>query len=52
MSRIACACQLDRIPTATFSKTATSGARNTDNPWPMLGAPKDQWELGERIHCL
>ena len=46
---LALACQLHKIPSGMFCNYA---AASNDNPWPLLGPPKDQWELGERIHTL
>lgn len=46
---LALACQLHKIPSGVFSNYV---AAINHNPWPLLGPPKDQWELGERIHTL
>jgi hypothetical protein len=43
------ACQLHKIPSGMFCNDTSA---SNDNPWPLLGPPKDQWELGERIHTL
>ncbi|GFZ42290.1 hypothetical protein JCM24511_00004 [Saitozyma sp. JCM 24511] len=46
---LALACQLHIIPSGLFSHHA---AAIDNNAWPLLGPPKDQWELGERIHTF
>jgi hypothetical protein len=47
--RLVLACQLHKIPSGCFKQYEADAGRN---PWPLLGPPQDQWELGERIHAL
>jgi hypothetical protein len=46
------ACQLDKITTNIWSPEMLKEKRTPENPWPLLGPPKDQWDLGQRIHAL
>jgi hypothetical protein len=46
---LALACQLHKIPSGMF---CTYNEVSNDNPCPLLGSPKNQCELGERIHTL
>lgn len=46
------ACQLHKIPSGRFAQEQTGAGAGSENTWPLLGPPKDQWELGERIHAL
>lgn len=54
MGSLVHACQLDKITTGkwTPAMSMSEGARTQENPWPLLGPPKDQWDLCERIHAL
>ena len=49
--RLALACRLHKIETGIFRKEEQSGSA-AEAAWPLLGPPKDQWELAERIHAL
>jgi len=50
--RLALACQLHKIPSSVYDPTASAKTWNADGSWPLLGPPKDQWDLCERIHAL
>ena len=51
-SRLVHACQLDKITTNKWSPDMLKGGRGQENAWPLLGPPKGQWDLCERIHAL
>ncbi|ORX35659.1 hypothetical protein BD324DRAFT_631038 [Kockovaella imperatae] len=48
---LALACNLHRIKTGIFRSHEQIGSA-ANAAWPLLGPPKDQWELAERIHSF
>jgi hypothetical protein len=50
--RLVHACRLDKITTNKWSPDMIKGGRGQENAWPLLGPPKGQWDLCERIHAL
>ncbi|EIW65919.1 hypothetical protein M231_02824 [Tremella mesenterica] len=46
------ACQLDKIPSSTWTPEMLDKRNAIECPWPILGPPKNQYELMERIHAF